>query len=88
MLTVFYFALSTTNAVDTDIAGTAQYLNIGVRSQYLFIDRSKDTSKNAPHRRAGSVLPYSRDDETYICHQPWNREVHSRPVCEAHFSLK
>ena len=28
-----------------------------------------------PHRRAGSVLPYSRVDDTYLNHYLWNREA-------------
>ena len=43
-------------------------------------------TEKAPHRRAGSVLPYSRDSESDMCHQPLNREAHFRPVCEG-FSL-
>ena len=39
-------------------------------------------TEKASHRRAGSVLPYSRDSESDMCHQPWNREEHFRPVCE------
>ena len=44
-------------------------------------------TKKAPHRLAGagSVLLYSRDNESDMCHQPWNREAHFRPVCEGFF---
>ena len=41
--------------------------------------------KKTPHRRAGSVLPYSRVDDIYLSHHPWDREAHSRPVFEGLF---
>ena len=41
----------------------------------------------APRRRAGSVHPYSRVDDTYLTHYPWNGEAHSRPVCEGLFCI-
>ena len=39
-------------------------------------------NRKTPQRRAGSVLPYSRVDDIYMSHHPWNREALSRPVCE------
>ena len=40
-----------------------------------------------PHRRARSVLPYYRVDDTYLTQYPWNRAAHSRHVCEGLFLL-
>ena len=43
------------------------------------------TNKKTPHRRAGSVLPYFRVDDTYLTHYPRNREAHFRAIGEGLF---
>ena len=40
----------------------------------------------ALHRRAGGVLPYSRDGEADMCHHAWSK-AHSLPVCEGLFFI-
>ena len=39
------------------------------------------------HRRAGSMLPYSRVDDTYLPHHPWNREAPPGPSVRGFYVL-
>ena len=34
------------------------------------------------------MLPYSKVDDIYLSHHPWNREVHSRPSVRGFFKVK